>query len=299
VVCRAAPSSNDNCDPINGREWNTNKQDLQFACIFELVKPETGTRQPKDCTQPQFQGACDCSKDSGSHNTPLCQKNGGVYGNTQLFGKAYPSIREMAIAHAMAKSPSGVQGIVSSLCPIHTSYAGGTTDPLYGYRPAANAIVDRLKNALIAQCLPQKVAIDRDTGQAPCLILVTLPKVSTESQCASIAGLSIPPADILSRFRAEQEAAWRASGGANSNLHDPNTLPVCQLQQLTPSNSPKGTFGADGTCAGSTVPGWCHVEGQAPGACPQQLLFTSGEPPPGATINMQCIEQARGVVGGR
>ncbi|MDP9002267.1 MAG: hypothetical protein M3O46_19410 [Myxococcota bacterium] len=142
------PTSNDNCDPINGREWSTSKRDLQFACIFDLVNAWTGMPTPKDCTQPQFQGACDCAAGSNSQNTPLCQKNGGVYTTTQIKGKAYPSIREMAIAHALATSSAGVQGIVSSLCPIHVSPHGGMTDSLYGYRPAANAIVNRLKSAL-------------------------------------------------------------------------------------------------------------------------------------------------------
>jgi hypothetical protein len=295
LPCNA--TSNDNCDPINGREWNTNKKDLQFACIFPLVNAATGAPVMKDCTNPMYAGACDCAMANNSQNTPLCQKNGGAYTTMQINGKAYPSIREMAIAHAMANSPNGVQGIVSSLCPIHTQFVGGMTDPLYGYRPAANAIVDRLKNALSVQCLPQKLPKDKVSGEVPCLILVTLPKASSESQCSSITGLSIPPADILSRFRSAQEAAWLASGGMRSNLPDPNTLPVCQLDQLTTTKNP-GSFGPDGTCSASTAPGWCYVEGQAAGTCPQQLLFTSGEPPPAARVDLQCIEQAKGVLDG-
>jgi hypothetical protein len=143
------PSSNDNCDPINGREWSTNKKDLQFACIFPLVDPMTGQKVTKDCTQMQFNGACDCAVGSNSAKTPLCLNINGQYTTNQIYGKAYPSVREMAIAHAMANSPSGYQGIVSSVCPIHTSFTGGNpTDPLYGYRPAVNAIVDHIKSDL-------------------------------------------------------------------------------------------------------------------------------------------------------
>jgi hypothetical protein len=142
------PSSNDNCDPINGREWSTSKADLQFACIFPLTD-SMGQPAAKDCTQMQYSGVCSCGSGSNTQNTPLCQKINGAYTSMQLFSPAYPSIREMAIAHAMAVSPSGVQGIVSSVCPIHTSFASGNpVDPLYGYRPAANAIVNSMRKAL-------------------------------------------------------------------------------------------------------------------------------------------------------
>jgi hypothetical protein len=142
-------TSNDNCDPINGREWNTSKAYLQYACIFPLVDPSTGQPATKDCTQQQYGGACSCPAGSNSANTPLCQRINGAYTTTQIASPAYPSIREMAIAHAMADSPSGNQSIVSSVCPIHTSFAnGGSADPLYGYRPAMNAIVNRIKGAL-------------------------------------------------------------------------------------------------------------------------------------------------------
>jgi hypothetical protein len=42
----------------------------------------------------------------------------------------------------------GNQGVVSSLCPIHTSDNASGDDPLYGYRPAVNALIDRMKAAL-------------------------------------------------------------------------------------------------------------------------------------------------------
>ncbi|MDP9000925.1 MAG: hypothetical protein M3O46_12520 [Myxococcota bacterium] len=289
------PTSNDDCDPINGREWTTNKQDLQFACIFALVNAQTGMPQPKDCTQPQFSGACDCRAGSNSQETPLCQRNAGVHGTTQVNGKAYPSIREMAIARAMATS-TGVQGIVSSLCPIHVSPQGGLQDPLYGYRPAANAIVNRLKSKLMVECLPQALNADA-TGAAPCLILVTLPKAGGQGVCDSVAGLHAPTdADVLSRFRASQHAAWVQSGN-KSGLPDPDLLPVCELDQLTRRANPMA-FGPDNTCSESAAPGWCYVEGAAALTCPQQILFTANEPPAGATVNLQCIEGANSAVDG-
>jgi hypothetical protein len=77
-------------------------------------------------------------------------KANGAYTNTQINSPAYPSIREMAIAHAMAISPSGAQGFASSVCPIHANFANANpADPLFGYRPAMNAIVDHLRTALL------------------------------------------------------------------------------------------------------------------------------------------------------
>jgi len=138
-VATCPPGSSDSCDPISGREWDTKGGDLQFACIFALP-------QPKDCTAPQYAGACDCSANGPSQTTPLCQKSSsGAYTQTQIYGKAYPSLREMVIAHKMRS-----QGIVSSLCPIHVTPANGDSppDPLYAYRPAWQAIVDHFAGSL-------------------------------------------------------------------------------------------------------------------------------------------------------
>ena len=52
----AAPSSADDADPVNGREWVTNAGqgvDLQFACTFPLAVP-------RDCTSPTNSQICDC-----------------------------------------------------------------------------------------------------------------------------------------------------------------------------------------------------------------------------------------------
>ncbi|HXN30483.1 MAG TPA: hypothetical protein VN894_01420 [Polyangiaceae bacterium] len=286
VAC--GPTAADNCDPINGREWNTAKGDLQFSCIFQLAPP-------KDCSLPQYADACDCYDGPGAMNPngkPICAKAAGAYTATQTYGKAYPSVREMVVAHQMANQASGIQGIASSLCPIHTT-ASGPTDPVFGYRPAVNAIIDRLKNALSVQCLPQKLKLDAATNTVPCLILVTLQKGGCNG-----AGLSLPPPDVLSRFQAAQHADWLTSCGGKTScvLQDASTLTTCALTELTP----KSNGGADfqgGDCSGSPDPGWCYVEGAAAGSCSQQILFTTNEPPQGATVTLQCLEQATTVAG--
>jgi hypothetical protein len=61
----------------------------------------------------------------------------------QTYAKAYPTIRELTLAKMM-----GAQGVVASLCPIHTEDSATGDDPLYGYRPALDALVDRMVAAL-------------------------------------------------------------------------------------------------------------------------------------------------------
>jgi hypothetical protein len=131
------PTAADNCDPINGREWTTNKGDLQYACIFPLVAP-------LDCSQPANLGACACATGALNAGTQLCQKDAsGTYTETQINAGAYPTIRALALAQGL-----GQQAVVSSLCPIHaTEVTPG--DPLYAYRPAFTALIDRVSTTLI------------------------------------------------------------------------------------------------------------------------------------------------------
>ncbi len=101
------PTSSDTADPENGREWNTLESnsaiDLQFACVFDLLTP-------KDCTSPEFLGACDCiGPATAADGPPLCDP---VTRTLQTRGKAYPTIRELRVAQGLAN-----QGVVASICP--------------------------------------------------------------------------------------------------------------------------------------------------------------------------------------
>lgn len=258
---RPAPSATPGQNEENGqlRDWDTKGQDLQYACTFPLNTPVQCGAANKE--------TCDCD---GTKNPPLCSA-----ATTQSRAKAYPTIREFRVVNELKD-----QGIISSLCPI--TYAPGEKDkngapnPLYGYRPAVKAIVDRLKNALANQCLPQKLTRD-DQGQVACLILETL--ANKTDQCATY-GLKEPEKAILDKFREKQKAA-----GLDT------TLPVCQANQLVvkPGES----------CVTNTSPGWCYVENtntsKIIGACSQAIQFsTTGNPPVGATTDLQCIQQFGG-----
>jgi hypothetical protein len=161
-------------------EWKTNTAkgttplhalpvDREYACVFPLTD-STGAATPRDCaggfSDELNSYACDCghlglpasavpsacglANPSAAHvaGTPagpigsFPPANLGNDYTTQYYAKAYPTIRELTLAQLM-----GNQGVVSSLCPIHTTELG-TNDPLYGYRPAATALINRLANQL-------------------------------------------------------------------------------------------------------------------------------------------------------
>jgi hypothetical protein len=265
--------------------------DREYACIFPLATP-------RDCSKPNDpldSYACDCQATGlkGDQVPPLCGLNTTTNDyQTQYYAKAYPTIRELTLANLL-----GSQGIISSLCPIHVTDNAAGDDPVYGYRPAVTAIINRLKKALASQCLPQPLqTTSTPTGlQAPCLVLATLPetKAGTEDTvCKGYPGLTtVSDASVLATFRADQHAQWLTAMTGT----DPSTLATCEVNQISVS---PGTNGNSGSCvgAGSTgEAGWCYVTGTAAGSCDTQaILFTSGTPPNGATVNLQCILENAG-----
>jgi hypothetical protein len=305
----APPGSPNNADPINGHEWVTNSGaghilnvDREYACTFPLVD-QTGTPTTRDCTLPQNQNFCDCPHTAGSVTPdqlpPICDQTTIT---NQVGAKAYPTIRELELAKLM-----GAQGIVSSICPQDVTDNAAGDDPLYGYRPAVAAIIDRLKNGLTNQCLPEQLTLTN--GAVPCEIFVQLPASAGGTckapNCSASAGLVGPggviervgatattlDSTVLDSFCDAQEAAYQqkvqAAGGNTDGLQDPAAQSTCALVQLTPSANP-ADFSTNQACVASADPGWCYVTGAAAGSCPQSLLFTSGEPPPGAIVSLQC-----------
>ncbi len=260
-----ARGSNGN-DPYHGREWKTEKKDLQYACTFDLPADKVRTCTAQD-------QSCDCSPDD-TRNPPLCGQN-----NTQIKAKAYPTVRELQVVRAL-----GDQGIVSSLCPIQLDKP---TEPTYGYRPAVASIIDRLKNALTTQCLPQKLREPNAPADlVPCLVLAQL---SDPSDSCSKYGLQEPKPEIKKTFLEQQRAE---TGNAGDGGLDLSALPVCEVPQASPA-VPRGD-----TCKDNLEPNWCYVENDVAnkktpaGRCPQALIFSSGTAAlVGARFSLQCIQQ--------
>lgn len=93
-------------DPIHGREWNTGKRDLQYACTFALPTP-------RQCVLGGT--SCDCGPDSEG-SPPLC----GTNPTEQVRGKAYPTHRPLRVVRGL-----GERGVVRSICA--PSYDGMMT----------------------------------------------------------------------------------------------------------------------------------------------------------------------------
>ncbi|MBV9948488.1 MAG: hypothetical protein JOZ69_16680 [Myxococcales bacterium] len=200
-------------------------------------------------------------------------------------------MRELSIARALAQSPAGVQGIASSLCPIHTSFANGNPrDPLFGYRPAIGAIVDHLKVGLRFGCPALPLAGGGVSGAAQCSVFVTYTAASSpdEAVCDGVPELSRPPAGVLQSFQQARYLQWQQAGSPGGTAADPRNQPSCLLQQLTPAANPTDFQG--GSCAAAADPGWCYITGGAGAACSQQIVLTPGEPPkqPGVVVQVLC-----------
>jgi hypothetical protein len=153
------PSTPEGTDPISGREWVTDSTtamhsgllvDVEYACTFKLAAP-------RDCSSaassadPTLADECDCTPPVQGTGTfthaqvpALCNDANPTQ---QDFAKAYPTTRELLLAKLLGDVPGANEGVVSSLCPIHTVETSAG-DPLYGYRPAMSAIVSRLETSL-------------------------------------------------------------------------------------------------------------------------------------------------------
>ena len=117
--------------------------DREYACIFPL-SDSAGAATSRDCTLQQNANFCDCPHTAGSLTStelpPICDQTTNT---KQVAAKAYPTIRELPWLVRWAPRASS-----SSICPIHVADNATHDDPLFGYRPALAAIVDRVKCAI-------------------------------------------------------------------------------------------------------------------------------------------------------
>jgi hypothetical protein len=213
----------------------------------------------------------------------------------QDSAKAYPTIRELELARLLGKVTGAHEGIISSLCPIHTKdvSADQTSDPLYGYRPAMNAIASQLGSELTTQCLPTRLDIDQKANppQVPCLVLGTFsgpPGVhGVPAQCKEVKGRAFTDAEpaVLQEFKNNQHAAWVQGGGLGP---DPSMNLTCEVIQVTP-NTP---------CDVNSENGWCYVENSGTSnRCAQELLFSRTALASGVIMSLQCLEASDNVLG--
>ena len=303
----ADSSQPEGTDPIAGREWTTDSTmaehsglvvDREYACIFKLTTPRQ-CGPTAVAADPTLTDSCDCTAPQAGTGSFTHAELPAVCNDTnttqQDYAKAYPTIRELELAYLLGQAGNGAnEGIISSLCPIHTvDMSGNGTDPLYGYNPAMNAIISRLSKALSHQCLPQRLTIDPTSNQVPCLVLGTFPgpagSPGVPTSCSDPDFPAYEPADppsVLTEFNNDQHAAYLRGGSVGT---DPSTYLTCEVKQQAPNSS----------CdTNTTENGWCYVENNstAGGACAQEILFSKTALASGITTTLQCLEASVSVV---
>ncbi len=242
------PGSN----PINGHEWNADQNaDLQYACIFPLAKA-------RDCAAEAKAGsphACDCLDVKASDANPLCQGMGedpanptdpNAYGTNQIYAKGYPGLREIQVLHDF-----GANSIVASICAKNLT--GNVTDQDYGYNPAVDSIVERLKEQLSGKCLPLTLTpvVGADGKPTiPCTLIEARPRADVQ-QCDASKGRV--PADPAVIGPVEDQLKNQKVCG-DPPLNSCDAFLFCALQ---PSADPGCHTGAEDPNA---VPGWCYVD---------------------------------------
>jgi hypothetical protein len=233
----------------NGHEWNNVKQnDLEYACIFQLASPRDDSSAVNT----------DCNNRDPNDDNPLCQNSSGPdgpgkYGTTQYFAKGYPGLRELQVLKDFGKN-----GVVASICARNLDAGDSGTSPAqdYGYRPAVDAIIDRLKTQLAQKCLPRQLTVD-SKGNVPCNVV----EASTGSD---FLGCSLPGACELGtdgcvpKSVEDPARAQLAAQGACTNGASTSGLPSCQTFHFC------GVKPADDDChnakpQASTV-GWCYID---------------------------------------
>ena len=224
---------------VNGHEWvNSGQDDLQYACIFKLA-------QTRDCTQVLAENpapGCDCPPGKESDDNPLCQGPDGRYSDTQGFAKGYPGLRELQVLRDF-----GDNAIVASICARNLT---DETAQDYGYQPAVDAIVDRLKVVLTGKCLPRTLTPD-STGKIPCSVIEVRPRPATGAPaCSATPGRSAPNPEVVSPVLSQLSQNGFCDAGASTPPC--SAFYLCQIdeddgadchQDITPTNT-----------------GWCYVD---------------------------------------
>jgi hypothetical protein len=236
----ALPDSGLFANPINGHEFNdVQHDDLQYACIFPLPRdPATGDTK-RSCAGNV--NSCDCQNDVATKKSPLCQnpQTGGYQGTDQYFAKAYPGLRELEVLKKFGKN-----SIVASICAKNLE---NDTAQSYGYRPAIDAIVDRLKEELSDRCLPR--VLKRDvTGQIPCSVVEVRPRAEAPT-CDPARGREEPDESVVGPVYDRLRAAKQC---------DAPGLPACTEFHLCKLKEAKDECHQNQDSQPN--PGWCYVD---------------------------------------
>ncbi len=204
---------------INGHEQNVvNRDDLQYACTFDLV-PDVA------CTMANQDG-CDCNASEQAYNRPLCQYSGMGADGTQTFAKAYPGTRHLQVLKGF-----GANSIVASICPKNVQAMGNAAqDPDYGYNPAVGAIIERLKEALVATCLPRPLVAENN--EVPCTVVEAYIPNDGQCVCSANGRAALEGDKAKVRGAVEDELIALSLCGGDTHVSCGKYC-MCEIQQFT------------------------------------------------------------------
>jgi len=273
-----SPSATTLVNPINGHEHvaRATRDDLQYACIFELPEPVV-------CNDDNATG-CDCNTEEYATNSPLCEGGSETVDGTQTHGKAYPSVRELQVLEAI-----GANAVVTSICAKNVDAEGTPAeDPDYGYNPAITALISKLKEQLTPQsCLPRQLQLDpNDASKIACVVLEASASAGGATECCAAPG-RYEPADEL---RAGVVNALQQRGACDVTGQGAcDDVCVCEVSQLV--GDERAACQAGDADTGQSY-GFCYVDPEqgvgseaAVASCPateKRLLRFMGEPVPKA-----------------
>lgn len=232
----APPESPRYANPINGHEHtNTYADQLQFACIFPLPEGE------RDCSQTE--SACDCTTASDAHGNPLCQAEDNSFGSIQYFAKAYPTTRGLEVLSGVGES-----AVVASICAKEMR---DEQAPDYGYRPAMQAIVDKLKTKLTSLCFDRELTTNEE-GVTNCKVI----EITADAEACNCTGTRLPPSPTV-RASVEKEMLRLEVCRDSTSC---SALCACEIAQVPPG--PNQTLNSCQTDGVSQDDGWCYVDGE-------------------------------------
>jgi hypothetical protein len=233
-----APSTSKNprANPINGHEQvNVGNRDLQYACTFPLAKPRV--------CEPDDPRGCECPEQDLPANRPLCQPpGGGDATTTQYYASAYPGLRHLAVLRGLRE-----QAIVASACPKVLD----ETQPDYGYNPAMDALVDRMREALKARCFPRELPVRDDASVACTVVEARAPEQPCDCFGAGVG--EVTEAVATSTRKAMQDQLLCGVPGTV----DCASICLCEIPQLQGA----ALVSCQNDPAAPASPGFCYING--------------------------------------
>ncbi len=266
---------------INGHDQNiVNRDDLQYACTFDLV-PDV------PCTMANQDG-CDCNASERDYDRPTCQYGAQGTDGTQTHAKAYPGTRHLQVLRGL-----GDNAVVASICPKNVMADGSTlSDPDYGYNPAVSAMVGRLRQSLQTGCLPREFETNA-SGELSCNVIEAKPPQSP-SGC-SCNGPRTEPSSITRRgIEDELTRAGQCDGDTGISCSD---YCICELSQFAGGDL---EICQNSATDSGDLEGYCYIDPEngvgnpdLVAACPptqRRLLRFMGPdfPSPNASVYVSC-----------